>query len=37
LLVGALAHAGRWRGVLTASMEQPQLIDALHRVAARAG
>lgn len=34
LLVGALAHSGRWRGVLCSSMEQPQLIDALHRVAA---
>src|SRR3954469_15698165 len=37
LLVGALAHSGRWRGVLTASMEQPQLIDALHRVSAALG
>ncbi|UOY03169.1 Mu transposase domain-containing protein [Blastococcus sp. PRF04-17] len=37
LLVGALAHSGRWRGVLCSSMEQPQLIDALHRVAAALG
>jgi transposase len=37
LLVGALAHSGRWRGVLCASMEQPQLIDALHRVCAALG
>ncbi|MFQ1004418.1 IS21/IS408/IS1162 family transposase [Modestobacter sp. SSW1-42] len=37
LLVGALAHSGRWRGVLCSSMEQPQLIDALHRVAAGLG
>ncbi|RFU18766.1 Mu transposase domain-containing protein [Geodermatophilus marinus] len=37
LLVGALAHSGRWRGVLCASMEQPALIDALHRVAAALG
>ena len=32
LLVGALAHSGRWRGVLCASMEQPHLVDALDRV-----
>src|SRR4051794_9194059 len=37
LLVGALAHSGRWRGVLCSSMEQPQLIDALHRVSAALG
>jgi transposase len=37
LLVGALAHSGRWRGVLCSSMEQPVLIDALHRVAAGLG
>lgn len=37
LLVGALAHSGRWRGVLCPSMEQPQLIDALHRVSAGLG
>ncbi len=33
LLVGALAHSGRWRGVLCESEEQPHLIDGLHRVA----
>jgi transposase len=37
LLVGALAHSGRWRGVLCSSMEQPQLIDALHGVCAELG
>jgi hypothetical protein len=29
LLVGALAHSGRWRGVLAPCMDQPHLIDAL--------
>ena len=29
LLVGALAHSGRWRGVLAESTDQPHLIDAL--------
>ncbi len=28
LLVGALAHSGRWRGVLAESTDQPHLIDA---------
>ena len=37
LLVGALAHSGRWRGVLCSSMEQPVLIDAIHRVCAALG
>src|SRR3954453_18775580 len=37
LLVGALAHSGRWRGVLCSSMEQPVLIDALHRVCVALG
>jgi transposase len=32
LLVGALAHSGRWRGWLSASMDQPHLIDGLDRV-----
>lgn len=32
LLVGALSHSSRWRGVLCPSMEQPHLIDALDRV-----
>lgn len=37
LLVGALAHSGRWRGVLSESMDQAHLVDALHRVAAGLG
>ncbi|MBI4942874.1 MAG: IS21 family transposase [Actinobacteria bacterium] len=32
LMVGALAHSSRWRGVLAPSMDQPHLIDALDRV-----
>ena len=32
LLVGALAHSGRWRGVLCESEDQAHLIDALDRV-----
>ena len=32
LLVGALSHSGRWRGVLCESEDQPHLIDALDRV-----
>ncbi len=31
LLVGALAHSGRWRGVLCPSVDQAHLIDALDR------
>ncbi len=37
LLVGALAHSGRWRGVLCESEDQPHLIDGLHRVARALG
>ena len=37
LLVGALAHSGRWRGVLCESTDQAHLIDALHRVCAGLG
>ena len=33
LLVGALSHSGKWRGVLCESEDQPHLIDALDRVA----
>lgn len=33
LLVGALSHSGKWRGVLAESEDQPHLIDALDRVA----
>jgi transposase len=32
LLVGSLAHSGRWRAVLSPSMDQPHLIDALDRI-----
>jgi transposase len=32
LLVGALAHSGRWRGVLASCMDQPHLVDGLDRV-----
>ncbi|MGI8306047.1 IS21 family transposase [Saccharopolyspora hattusasensis] len=32
LLVGALSHSSRWRGVLCPSTDQPHLIDGLDRV-----
>jgi transposase len=32
LLVGALAHSGKWRGVLCESMDQAHLVDALDQV-----
>ena len=32
LLVGSLAHSGRWRGYLSASMDQPHLVEGLDRV-----
>jgi transposase len=32
LFVGALAHSGRWRGVLAESMDQPHVIDGLDRL-----
>jgi hypothetical protein len=32
LLVGALAHSARWRGWLSASMDQPHLVEGLDRV-----
>ena len=32
LLVGALSHSSRWRGVLLESEEQPHLVDGLDRV-----
>jgi transposase len=32
LLVGALAHSGRWRGLLCESEDQPHLIDGLDRI-----
>jgi len=37
LLVGALSHSSKWRGVLCESMEQSQLADAQHQVALRLG
>src|SRR5664279_4562995 len=37
LLVGALSHSSKWRGVLCESTEQPQLADAQYRVAAALG
>jgi hypothetical protein len=37
LLVGALAHSGRWRGVLAESTDQPHVIDGLHRICAELG
>ena len=37
LLVGALAHSGRWRGGLSASMDQPHLIQGLDRVSGALG
>ena len=32
LLVGSLAHSGKWRAVLAPGMDQPHLIDALDRI-----
>jgi transposase len=32
LLVGALSHSSRWRGVLMPTMDQPHLIDGLDRI-----
>jgi transposase len=32
LLVGSLAHSGRWRGYLSPSMDQPHLVDGLDRI-----
>jgi transposase len=37
LLVGALSHSSKWRGVLCESEDQPHLIDALDRVATALG
>ena len=37
LLVGALSHSGKWRGVLAEAMDQPQLVDAQHQVVVRLG
>ena len=32
LLVGSLAHSGRWRGYLAPSMDQPHLVEGLDRI-----
>jgi transposase len=32
LLVGSLAHSGRWRGYLSDTMDQPHLVEGLDRV-----
>jgi transposase len=32
LLVGSLAHSGRWRGYLSARMDQPHLVEGLDRI-----
>ena len=37
LLVGSLAHSGRWRAVLAPSMDQPHLVDGLDRVSRAVG
>ena len=37
LLVGALAHSGRWRGTLAAAEDQAQLIDALDTTTRKLG
>ena len=37
LFVGALAHSGRWRGVLAESKDQPHTIDALDRISRALG
>jgi transposase len=37
LLVGSLAHSGRWRGYLAPSTDQPHLIEGLDQVARKLG
>jgi transposase len=37
LLVGSLAHSGRWRAVLAPSTDQPHLVDGLDRVSRALG
>ena len=32
LLVGSLAHSGKWRAALSPSMDQPHLVQSLDRV-----
>ena len=37
VLVGSLAHSGRWRAVIAASMDQPHLVDGLDRITRQLG
>jgi transposase len=37
LLLGVLAHSGRWRGSLAEAEDQPHLIEGLYQVATRLG
>ena len=37
LLVGSLAHSGRWRGYLSATMDQPHLVEGLDRISRSLG
>lgn len=37
LLLGVLAHSGRWRGWLAESEDQPHLVEGLHQVATGLG
>lgn len=37
LLVGALSHSGRWRGVLADREDLPHLVEAIHGVVTRLG
>lgn len=37
LLVGALSHSSKWRGVLCESMDQAHLADAQHRITVKLG
>ena len=37
LLVGSLAHSGRWRGYLSPVMDQPHLVEGLDRVSRALG
>lgn len=37
LLVGALPHSGKWRGLLAESEDQPHLVDGLHQISAKLG
>ena len=37
VLVGALPHSSKWRGLLAESEDQPHLVDGLHQISARLG